>query len=370
MQRLTTKAQAFIAAIFCLFAIPAIAQELPNEPITIVISVAEQKLALLRNGGLLKKYPVSTSKFGLGDEFGSYKTPLGRLRVCQKVGDDLTIGAVLKARHATGEVLAPNSPGRDPIVTRIIWLDGLEPQNQRARSRGIYIHGTNEESKIGQAASYGCIRMRSKDVVELFDDVPLDAEVRIIAEKFPRFPKYSPPKVQIIAAAPTPKPTPAVTVTAPAATPTPAPTLAANSKKGAAPVLPTVSTGPAEKPGSHSITIVSDPAPSTTASLAMQGSILDAGLPKGPKIPALPPPPEPKDVPRLSTYTPTTPSQSAFSLQGISRDLSPAIRAADIDATAREAAAKAPEHAAEATPAPAKGRIAFRAGAPEPKPKP
>jgi len=360
VQRLTTKAQAFIAAILCLFAIPAIAQELPNEPTTLVISVAEQKLALLRNGGLLKKYPVSTSKFGLGDEFGSYKTPLGRLRVCQKVGDDLTIGAVLKQRHATGEVLAPNSPGRDPIVTRIIWLDGLEPQNQRARSRGIYIHGTNEESKIGQPVSYGCIRMRSRDVVELFEEVPLDAEVRIITEKFPRFPKYSPPKVQIIAAAPPQKPAAA----------TPAPTLAATTKNGA-PSPPTN-----EAPGSHAVSIVSEPAPSTSASLAMQGSILDAGLPQGPKIPALPTPPAPKDVPRLSTYTPGLPAGSAFSLQGISRDLSPAIRAADIDATTREAAAKTeapaePAPQAEPTPAPGKpqGRIAFRAGEREQKPK-
>ena len=333
---------------------------------TLVISVAEQKLALLRGGGLLKKYPISTSKFGLGDEFGSYKTPLGRLRVCQKVGDDLTIGAVLKQRHATGEVLAPNSPGRDPIVTRIIWLDGLEPQNQRARSRGIYIHGTTEESKIGEPVSYGCIRMRSRDVVELFEEVPLDAEVRIITEKFPRFPKYSPPKVQIIAAAPPQKSAPAT------ATPTPAPSLAAATKKGAA----TTATPLSEKPGSHAVSIVSEPAPSTSASLAMQGSILDAGLPQGPKIPALPTPPAPKDVPRLSTYTPGLPTGSAFSLQGISRDLSPAIRAADIDATAREAAAKtapaAPAPQAEPTPAPGKpqGRIAFRAGEREQKPKP
>lgn len=361
MQRLITKAQAVFAATLCFFTTLVVAQEAQPQT-TLVISVAEQKLALLRDGGLLKKYPISTSKFGLGDEFGSYKTPLGRLRVCQKVGDDLTMGAVLKQRHATGEVLAPNSPGRDPIVTRIIWLDGLEPQNQRARSRGIYIHGTTEESKIGEPVSYGCIRMRSRDVVELFEEVPLDAEVRIIPEKLPRFPKYAPPKVQIIAAAPPQKPA--------ASAPTPA--LAA-TKKGSPAILSTNS----EEPGRHSASIVSEPAPTTSASLAMQGSILDAGLPQGPKIPTLPTPPAPKDVPRLSTYSPGLPAGSAFSLQGISRDLSPAIRAADIDAAAREASAKSehpaePVAQAEPTPAPAKpqGRIAFRAGAPEQKPKP
>ena len=361
MKRLITKAQAVFAATLCFFTTLAVAQEAQPQT-TLVISVAEQKLVLLRDGGLLKKYPISTSKFGLGDDFGSYKTPLGRLRVCQKVGDDLTMGAVLKQRHATGEVLAPNSPGRDPIVTRIIWLDGLEPQNQHARSRGIYIHGTTEESKIGEPVSYGCIRMRSRDVVELFEEVPLDAEVRIITEKFPRFPRYSPPNVQIIAAAPPQKP----------AAVTPASTLAAAIKKGAV----TVSSPVNEVPGSHAVSIVSGPAPSTSASLAMQGSILDAGLPQGPKIPALPTPPAPKDIPRLSTYTPGLPSGSTFSLQGISRDLSPAIRAADIDATAREAAAKteAPVERtlqAEPTPAPGKpaGRIAFRARAPEQKPK-
>ncbi len=345
-------------AIFVFATAPGAWAEEETPTTALVISVAEQKLALLRDGGLIKKFPISTSKFGLGDSHGSYKTPLGKLRVCAKVGDHLNIGAVFKQRNATGEVLPINAPGRDPIVTRILWLDGLESQNANARSRGIYIHGTTEEKRIGEPVSYGCIRMRSKDVVEIYDEIPMEASVTIIEEKLPRFPKYSPPKPPIIAQAPPTKPEPAATPaptalakkTAPA---TPAPTLVAKASPG-----PNVTVTPAPKPE-----IPVNPA----ARLALQGSILDAGLPAGPKIPVLPTPPEPKDVPRLSTLTPGLPSGSAFSLQGISRDLSPVIRAADIDAATREAAAKAERDAAEATkPAP---RIAFRAGQSEDKPK-
>lgn len=144
----------------------------------IYISVPDQKLALVKHG-VPSLYPISTSKFGVGDADGSYKTPLGRLRVFQKLGDRLPLGAVLKGRCPTGEVLRPNAPGRDPIVTRILWLEGLDPGNQRARERGIYIHGTPEESRLGQPVSWGCIRMRSRDVVTLFDCCPPGAEVTV-----------------------------------------------------------------------------------------------------------------------------------------------------------------------------------------------
>lgn len=158
-------------------------------PLEIIVSVAEQKLALLRDGGLVRKYPISTSKFGLGDSMNSYRTPLGSLHVWQKIGGNLALGAVIKGRNPTGEILAVNAPGRDPIVTRILWLDGDEGRNANAKSRGIYIHGTVEESRLGQPVSYGCIRMRSRDVVEVFEETPVGTPVRIIAEKFPRFRK-------------------------------------------------------------------------------------------------------------------------------------------------------------------------------------
>jgi len=179
----------------------------PPPPVTsIVISVAEQKLTILRDGMFWKKYPISTSKFGLGDSYGSYKTPVGHLRVCEKIGEELSPGSVIKERHATGEVLPANAPGRDPIVTRVIWLDGLEPQNKNALSRGIYIHGTPEERTIGTPVSWGCIRMRSKDVIQFFDAIPVGTVVSIIPDKLPHMHRYRAPKL----APPAPAPAPAV----------------------------------------------------------------------------------------------------------------------------------------------------------------
>lgn len=152
----------------------------------IVISVAEQRLALVDGGVVIRKFPVSTSKFGLGDQFGSYRTPLGRLRVCVKLGYNLPEGAVIKRRNFSGEILAKNARGRDPIVTRILWLEGVEPCNKNARGRCIYIHGTPQESTIGKASSFGCVRMRSHDVVEVFNSVPIGTPVTIIPGKLPR----------------------------------------------------------------------------------------------------------------------------------------------------------------------------------------
>ena len=154
----------------------------PDSQHQIVVSVRDQKLALLENGNLLATYPVSTSKFCVGDRCRSYGTPLGRLEVAQKIGDGAPIGAVFKDRHRTGEVIPIDAPGRDPIVTRIIWLRGLEPQNANAYRRAIYIHGTPEERNIGHPASYGCIRMRSRDIVNLYQAVGPGAEVTIVDE--------------------------------------------------------------------------------------------------------------------------------------------------------------------------------------------
>ncbi|HWN64262.1 MAG TPA: L,D-transpeptidase [Candidatus Binatus sp.] len=148
----------------------------------IVISTREQKLALLDRGNLMGVYPVSTSKFGLGDWPGSSFTPLGELEIAKKIGDDAPPGAVFKDQHRTGEIVAPDSPGRDPIVTRILWLRGRDPQNAHAYTRMIYIHGTPEERNIGFPASYGCIRMRSSDIINLYEIVGRGAQVTIIDE--------------------------------------------------------------------------------------------------------------------------------------------------------------------------------------------
>ena len=110
---------------------------------------------------------------------GASGTPLGALEIAQKIGGGAPSGAVFKDRRPTGEIVPPDAPGRDPIVSRILWLRGREPQNARAYSRYIYIHGTPEERNIGLPVSYGCIRMRSRDVIELFDIVGTGAQVRI-----------------------------------------------------------------------------------------------------------------------------------------------------------------------------------------------
>ena len=152
----------------------------PDTQHHIVISTRDQKLAVLDRGTLLTTYPVSTSKFGLGDYLRSSRTPLGQLEIAKKIGDNALLGAVFKDRIRTGEIVAPNSPGRDPIVTRILWLRGREAQNANAFGRYIYIHGTPEERLIGMPASYGCIRMRSTDVVQLYNTVGVGAAVTIV----------------------------------------------------------------------------------------------------------------------------------------------------------------------------------------------
>lgn len=158
----------------------------------LIISVRDQKLVLLRNGTKVATYPVSTSMFGLGDSWGRMTTPLGYLAIEKKIGDHVPEGAVFHNRRLTGEILKPNTPGRDPITTRIIWLRGLEAQNAHAFQRCIYIHGTPEEKKIGSPASYGCIRMKAKDVAELYAQVPVGAVVQIIPDRLPKTEKTKP----------------------------------------------------------------------------------------------------------------------------------------------------------------------------------
>jgi len=145
-----------------------------------VISTREQRLAVLDGSTLMAVYPVSTSKFGLGDWPGSSYTPLGQLEIAKKIGDNAPPGAVFKDRRRTGEIVLPDSPGRDPIVTRILWLRGRETQNGNAFARTIYIHGTPEERNIGLPASYGCVRMRSSDIIQLYDIVGAGAGVTIV----------------------------------------------------------------------------------------------------------------------------------------------------------------------------------------------
>lgn len=169
----------FTIPVFCLAAALLNPTRATAQP-SIVVSVPDQTLALVEGGVIKERFRVSTSKFGLGDKPNSYATPLGSLEIASKIGANAPMGAVFKSRKATGEVLAPNAPGRDPIVTRILWLRGLEQGNSRAYSRNIYIHGTPVEQLIGRPVSYGCIRMRSRDVTRLFAAVTVRTKVAVL----------------------------------------------------------------------------------------------------------------------------------------------------------------------------------------------
>lgn len=207
----------------------------------IVVSVADQALELRRNEHVIGRYPVSTSKFGVGDYPGYGSTPLGRLEVARKIGDGAPLGAVFRDRRRTGEVLKPDAPGRDPIVTRILWLKGLEPENRHAFDRYIYIHGTAEERNVGKPVSYGCIRMKSKDILRVYNTVGIGAEVDIIPGPLPEPVKPAPANQTVAVTTsqqqPAQQTTQAQTQSQPQAVVSPAPVAASGSgRTGAASV--------------------------------------------------------------------------------------------------------------------------------------
>ena len=152
----------------------------------LVVSIPEQKLAVVVNDKVYKSYKISTSRYGEGDALGSWCTPIGRLAVATKIGGAVPFGGVFQGRHYTGEVLSINAPGRDPIVSRIIWLRGLDYTTRNAFHRCIYIHGTPEEDSLGRKASYGCIRMRSTDIIEVFNWITSGTEVAIVDKAISR----------------------------------------------------------------------------------------------------------------------------------------------------------------------------------------
>jgi L,D-transpeptidase YbiS len=151
---------------------------------TIEIDVGKQELRL--PGG--KRYAISTAKNGLGEQNGSFCTPRGRHLVRAKIGAGQPLGAVFVRRRPTGEVWSPalhaKYPGRDWMLTRILWLSGCEVGRNRlgdvdTMRRMIYIHGAPDSAEMGKPGSHGCIRMRNADVAELFERVPPYTEVDI-----------------------------------------------------------------------------------------------------------------------------------------------------------------------------------------------
>ena len=153
------------------------------------ISIACQTLTLFGDSGqVLRSYPVSTASRGAGERKGSFCTPRGRHVVRARIGSDLPENAVFVARRPTGEIysaeLAAAHPGRDWILSRILWLSGCEPNFNRlgcldTMRRFIYIHGCPDSEPMGVPKSHGCIRMRNHDIVELFDRVQANTPVEI-----------------------------------------------------------------------------------------------------------------------------------------------------------------------------------------------
>lgn len=157
-------------------------------PLRIRVSLATQALELLRGEELIKTYPASTSKHGAGEQRGSHRTPRGRHIVRAKIGAGAPLNAVFRGRRPTGEIYSPElareQPGRDWILTRILWLSGTEVGRNRlgevdTMRRYVYIHGTPDTEPLGVPGSIGCVRLANRDIVELFDLVPAGTIVDI-----------------------------------------------------------------------------------------------------------------------------------------------------------------------------------------------
>jgi lipoprotein-anchoring transpeptidase ErfK/SrfK len=150
----------------------------PPADLSLRVALAAQTLTIERSGGPVKTYSVSTSKHGAGETRGSFKTPRGRHVIRAKIGAGAPLNAVFRGRRPTGEIYSPElaraNPGRDWILTRILWLSGTEIGRNRlglvdTMRRYIYIHGTPDSEPLGVPGSIGCIRMANRDIVELFD---------------------------------------------------------------------------------------------------------------------------------------------------------------------------------------------------------
>lgn len=152
------------------------------------ISIAQQHLRLLGDEGVLMDVPVSTALNGAGERNGSGCTPRGWHQIRAKIGSGCPVNTVFRARRPTGEIFSPalreEQPERDWILTRILWLSGLEPGRNRmgdvdTMRRYIYIHGTPDEEPMGVALSHGCVRMHNRDIIKLFELIQVGTRVLI-----------------------------------------------------------------------------------------------------------------------------------------------------------------------------------------------
>ena len=154
----------------------------------VIVNTDTQTLAFCQDKDIVQQWAVSTALNGTGNQNGSQQTPLGSHRIRAKIGGSQVINTVFSGRRPTGEVysdeLATQNPARDWVLTRILWLCGNEKGRNRfgkvdSMRRYIYIHGTPDTEPMGQPRSHGCVRMRNKDIIELFDLVTTGMEVMI-----------------------------------------------------------------------------------------------------------------------------------------------------------------------------------------------
>ncbi|MDD2676914.1 MAG: L,D-transpeptidase [Methylacidiphilaceae bacterium] len=145
------------------------------------VSVWEQKVRVRRGKEQIWEALVSTALLGCGEEPGSYRTPRGWHFICEKIGEGSPLGTEFRGRQPTGMLWTPDAPFRERslILTRILWLAGMEPHNLTTRERFIYFHGTNREDAIGKPMSKGCICLRNEEMVQLFEQASIGTRVLI-----------------------------------------------------------------------------------------------------------------------------------------------------------------------------------------------
>lgn len=145
------------------------------------VSIAHQLLEVFKknNPSPIIQYPISSSRFGLGSVEGSFCTPLGNFVIEKKIGEDAPERMIFKAREPIGKI-ANLGGEEDLILSRILWLRGLEPHNKNTYDRFVYFHGTNQEALIGTPASHGCIRLRNADIIDLFNLISEGDSVKIV----------------------------------------------------------------------------------------------------------------------------------------------------------------------------------------------
>lgn len=157
----------------------------PIEGHVLYVSVKRQRMFHVVEGQLEQEYVISTARNGLGERQASNKTPTGLHRVVEKIGEGVPMGGTFQSRRYTGLHMSEDTSTVDLITTRILWLGGMEPGVNKgglvdSQRRAIYIHGTGDEGTLGSPSSHGCIRMRNRDVLHLFDRAPVGTLVVIL----------------------------------------------------------------------------------------------------------------------------------------------------------------------------------------------